>query len=558
MDPKRLVLSVIFAVSVFILWENWNRYSNPPQPVTAASQAGSAASQGVPSATPGLGQSAAVAAPGAVAAVPATGTVADYKSQPRAVVKTDMIRAEVSALGGDIVHLELLKHKATGDLANNFVILDEGKVHTYIARSGLLGQGLPDHRTVFTLSTNQLELKDGQDSIELRLQAPAAANGVSVTKVLRFHRGSYVVDVSYELANTGPAALQAQAYFELARDGAAAEHTGGMIGGVSTFTGPARYTEAKHFEKIAFSDIDKGKDDSKDVTTKDGWIAMVQHYFVSAFLPKGDVERVFFTRKIADNFYGTGVKISVAVAAGQKTTVDMPLYVGPQEQKKLKALAPGLDLVVDYGWVTMIAVPLFWLLSFIHGVVGNWGWAIILLTILIKAVFFPLSAASYRSMAKMKTLMPKMKAIQERYASDKMKMNQEMMQLYKTEKVNPMGGCLPILVQIPVFMALYWTLLGAVEMRQAPWIGWIHDLSAMDPFYVLPVIMAVTMFIQSKLNPTPPDPVQAKVMMAMPLIFGVMFLWMPSGLVLYWVVNNTLSIAQQWQITRMIEGGKSK
>jgi YidC/Oxa1 family membrane protein insertase len=282
---------------------------------------------------------------------------------------------------------------------------------------------------------------------------------------------------------------------------------------------------------------------------------MVQHYFVSAYLPKGNTERVFFTRKISDNFYSAGVKLPIAVPAGQKATLDVPLYVGPQEQKKLKELAPGFDLVVDYGWVTMIAVPLFWLLSFIHSVVGNWGWAIILLTITIKAVFFPLSAASYRSMAKMKTLMPKMKAIQERYASDKMKMNQEMMQLYKTEKVNPMGGCLPILIQIPVFMALYWTLLGAVEMRQAPWIGWIHDLSAMDPYYILPVIMATSMFIQSRLNPTPPDPVQAKVMMAMPLIFGVMFLWMPSGLVLYWVVNNTLSILQQWYITRSIQGG---
>lgn len=554
MDPKRLVLSVIFAVSLFVLWESWSRHNQPVQISTTSAQ-----TTGVPSASPGLGQSAAVAAPGVVAAVPAAGSAADYKSQPRAVVKTDLIQAEVSALGGDIVHLELLKHKATGDLAHNFVILDEGNTHIYIARSGFaLGSGLPDHRTIFTLSSSNVQLADGQDSVELRMQAPPNANGVSVTKVLRFHRGSYVVNVSYELVNAGTTPVQTQAYFELARDGKEAEHTGGMIGGVSTFTGPARYTDAKHFEKVAFGDIDKGKDDSKDVTAKDGWVAMVQHYFVSAYLPKGDIERVFFTRKISDNFYSTGVKLPVAVAAGQKTTVDMPLYVGPQEQKKLKELAPGLDLVVDYGWVTMIAVPLFWLLSFIHSVVGNWGWAIILLTVLIKAVFFPLSAASYRSMAKMKTLMPKMKVIQERFASDKMKMNQEMMQLYKTEKVNPMGGCLPIVIQIPVFMALYWTLLGAVEMRQAPWIGWIHDLSAMDQFYVLPVIMAVTMFIQSKLNPAPPDPVQAKVMMAMPLIFGVMFLWMPSGLVLYWVVNNTLSIAQQWQITRMIEGGKSK
>lgn len=552
MDPKRLVLTVIFAVSLFVLWENWNRYSNPPKLPVAVSQT----NQGLPTATPGLGQSVPVAASAGVLAEVAN--LGDYKSHPRAIIKTDMIEAEVSALGGDIIHLELLKHKATGDRTRNFVILDEGKTHTYIARGGLLGDGLPNHHTVFTLSSNQVELKDGQDSVELRLQAPVTANGVSVTKVLRFHRNSYVVDVNYELANAGSTALQTQAYFELARDGAAAEHTGGMIGGVSTFTGPARYTDAEHFKKISFSDIDKNKDDSQDVTSKDGWVAMVQHYFVSAFLPKGNVERVFFTRRISNNFYSTGVKLPVIVAPGQKSSVDVPLYVGPQEQKKLKELAPGLDLVVDYGWVTMIAVPLFWLLSFIHGVVGNWGWAIILLTVLIKAVFFPLSAASYRSMGKMKTLMPKMKAIQERYASDKMKMNQEMMQLYKTEKVNPMGGCLPIVIQIPVFMALYWTLLGAVEMRQAPWIGWIHDLSAMDPYYVLPVIMAVTMFIQSKLNPTPPDPVQAKVMMAMPLIFGVMFLWMPSGLVLYWVVNNTLSITQQWYITRMLEVGKSK
>ncbi|MDB5799740.1 MAG: rane protein insertase YidC [Rhodocyclales bacterium] len=551
MDPKRLVLSIIFAVSLFVLWENWSRYNNPPQPVTTATLG----SQALPSATHGLGQSAPVGSSAAAPAVPATVSVADYKNQPRAVIKTDLIEAQVSALGGDIVHLELLKHKATGDLQHNFVILDEGKVHTYLARTGLLGSGLPDHRTVFTLSSQQLELQPGQDSMELRLQAPASANGVAVTKVLRFHRGSYVVDVSYEVSNNGTAPLETQAYFELARDGAAAEHTGGMIGGVSTFTGPARYTDAKHFQKVSFSDIDKGKEDAQEVSAKDGWVAMVQHYFVSAFLPKGDVSRVFFTRKIADNFYSTGVKLPVAVAPGQKAVLDVPLYVGPQEQKKLKELAPGLDLVVDYGWVTMIAVPLFWLLSFIHGIVGNWGWAIILLTVLIKAVFFPLSAASYRSMAKMKTLMPKMKVIQERFASDKMKMNQEMMQLYKTEKVNPMGGCLPIVIQIPVFMALYWTLLGAVEMRQAPWIGWIHDLSAMDPYYILPVLMAISMFIQSKLNPTPPDPVQAKVMMAMPLIFGVMFLWMPSGLVVYWVVNNTLSIAQQWYITRQIEGG---
>ncbi len=549
MDIKNAVLTVIFTASVFVLWQNWEIYNKPVKPAMAVAQ-----SQAVVPASASAAGAAPVAT--AVAAATPAGVAADYKNSPRATVTTDLVKAEVSALGGDIIDLELLKHKATDDTSQNFRILDEGKTHIYVARSGLTTEGLPNHRSLFQLSAQNVALKDGENSVQLRLTAPAV-NGVTVSKVLTFHRGSYLIDVSYEVSNAAAIPLNTQAYFELARDGKPAEHTGGVIGGVSTYTGPAHYTEEKKFKKISFEDIGKNKDDAKEVTAKDGWVAMVQHYFVSAYVPKGDVERTFFNRKLADDFYGTGVKVPLTVAPGQTAKLDMPLYVGPQEQKKLKEIAPGLDLVVDYGWVTMIAVPLFWLLSFIHSVVGNWGWAIILLTVLIKAVFFPLSAASYRSMAKMKTLMPKMKALQERYATDKMKLNQEMMQLYKTEKVNPMGGCLPIVVQIPVFMALYWTLLGAVEMRQAPWLGWIHDLSAMDPFFVLPVLMAISMFVQTKLNPTPPDPMQAKVMLAMPLIFGVMFLWMPSGLVLYWVVNNVLSITQQWYITRSIEGASA-
>jgi YidC/Oxa1 family membrane protein insertase len=548
MDFKRLLLSVVFAFSLFMLWENWVRYTNPPKPATPVATQGADQSGGLPTPMATPGAPAAAQAP----VVAAGGT--DYAAYPKAVIKTDTVVAEVSALGGDIYRLELEKHRATGDKTRNFVLLENKGVHTYLAQSGLLGQGLPNHKTVFVLESNAYTLQPGQDQLVVRMKAPADANGVAVTKVLTFHRDSYLVDVAYELTNGGSAPLNATAYFQLVRDGAAAEHSAGLFGGVSTFTGPAFYTQEGKFQKVKFTDIDK-KDAKFVKSAKDGWVAMIQHYFVSAWLPKESTQRDFFVDTF-NGLYSAGVKVPVTVAPGQTATVDVPLYAGPQEQNNLKKIAPGLDVVVDYGWVTIIAAPLFWLLSFIHSVLGNWGWSIILVTIIIKAVFFPLSAASYKSMARMKTLMPRMKQIQERYASDKMRMNQEMMSLYKTEKVNPMGGCLPIVIQIPVFIALYWVLLGVVEMRQAPWIGWITDLSTRDPYFILPLIMGATMFIQQRLNPTPPDPIQAKVMMLMPIFFTAMFLWFPAGLVLYWVVNNSLSILQQWYITRSIERGK--
>lgn len=548
MDNKRLILIGILSFSLLMIWENWQR-AHAPKPVQSASTAAGAQSSPLPVPTTQSG-AAAITAPGVQTATPAA---ADYASAAKAVVKTDLLQVEVSALGGDVIRAELLQHKASGDSSQNFVLLEDKGKHTYLAQSGLLGNGLPNHKTLYQMQAGEYVLKEGQDKIELRLKAEPV-NGVAVEKVLSFKRGSYVVDVSYELSNTSAAPVDAKAYYQFARDGKGAETTTGFMGGVTTFTGPAFYTDEKKFQKVAFSDIEKDKA-SFQKEAKDGWIAMVQHYFVAGYLPQGDLQREFFVRKLSEDFYSAGVMLPVSVAAGQKASISVPMYVGPQEQNKLKDLAPGFDLVVDYGWMTMIAVPLFWLLSVIHKFVGNWGWAIIILTIIVKAAFFPLSAASYRSMAKMKTLMPRMKQLQERYSNDKMKMNQELMELYKREKVNPMGGCLPILVQIPVFMALYWVLLGVVEMRQAPWILWITDLSVKDPYYVLPIIMGVSMLIQTKLNPAPPDPMQAKVMMAMPFIFTVMFLWFPSGLVLYWVVNNVLSIAQQWYITRQIESG---
>ncbi len=546
MENRRLILFFVFAFSLVMLWDAWNKYSHPPQaPVAAQSQPGTA---GVPSA-PQAGQS--LAAPTATA-VPATAGV-DRKTAPRVTVTTDLFRVQVSALGGDIVKLELLKHGANDDPKKPYVIFDDGAQHLYLAQSGLIGEGLPNHNTIFGLPAAKLDLADGQDSVTLRLET-VSASGVKVAKVFNFHRGSYVIDIEQDIENGSAAPLNTAAYFKLTRDDKPLEQKHGFFGGAQTFTGPAFYDEVGKYHKVDFKDIAKGKA-KLPAPAADGWVAMVQHYFVSAFLPKAG-QREFFVQDVGNEVFSAGVKLPVAtIAPGQKGSVSVPLYAGPQEQKKLAELAPGLDLVVDYGWLTVIAAPLFWVLSWLHKLVGNWGWAIIALTVLIKLAFFPLSAASYKSMAKLKTLKPRMKRIHEEHKDDRMKMNQEMMELYKREKVNPMGGCWPILIQMPVFISLYWVLLGVVEMRQAPWLGWIADLSVKDPFFILPIIMGVTSLIQVKLNPAPPDPVQAKVMLFMPIFFTVMMAWFPAGLVLYWVVNNLLSIGQQWYIGRLFKTG---
>lgn len=544
MDTQRLVLLIVFTFSSVMLWEGWQK-QHQPLPVTAAAQIQSGAAPGsVPTPTP----TAAVAGSNA-ASVPGTESVVAAQAE-KAVVTTDLFKAEISAQGGDLVHLELIHHKATGDEKKNYVLIDSVE-HHYSAQSGLIGDGLPNHKTLFKLSGHEFQLKDGADKLEVRLEAPAVGN-MAVSKVYTFHRGNYVVDVGYEIHNGGTLPVAPSAYFQFVRDGESSEESSSTA---KAFTGPAVYTDSEKFQKVDFSDVDKDKAKFAH-KAPDGWIAMVQHYFVAGWLPaQGAGEREFFVRKIAEKLYTAGVILPVAkVAAGATGRIDVPLYAGPQEQDKLKALAPGFDLVVDYGWLTVIAAPLFWVLEWIHKLVGNWGWAIIALTVLLKAAFFPLSAASYRSMAKMKVVTPRMQKLKEQFGSDKARLNQEMMELYRKEKINPLGGCLPILVQIPVFISLYWVLMGTVEMRHAPWLLWIQDLSSKDPYYVLPLIMGATMLIQTKLNPAPPDPVQAKVMLLMPIIFTGMFLFFPSGLVLYWVVNNVLSIAQQWQITRATQG----
>src|SRR5574343_1184827 len=538
MDTRRLILVLIFTFSSFMLWENWQKYNQPKPAVeaAAATQAGGAAP--VPSAAL-QGKSAPTETP-----VVTTASTAETFT-----ISTDLLKATISTQGGDLVGLELLKYRAHENKDKNFVLFENG--HQYVAQAGLIGDGLPTHRTMFKHVAGATELADGSNELKVRLEAEQ--NGIKVAKILTFKRGSYLIDVSWEIANGSDKPFAPHAYFQLQRDNVA---PAGETKMVSTFTGPTVYTDSEKYQKVDFGHITDNK--AKFAKTADnGWLAMVQHYFVAALVPKEKTQREFYMRKLdGANIFQAGVIVPVAeIAPGAKGETSVGLYAGPQEQSTLKQVATGLDLVVDYGWLTVVAAPIFWALEAIHKLVGNWGWAIIVLTIAIKAVFFPLSAASYKSMAKMKVLTPRLAQLKERFADDKQRLNQEMMKLYQTEKVNPLGGCLPILIQIPVFIALYWVLLGAVEMRDAPWIGWITDLASPDPFYILPVIMIVSMFIQTKLNPTPPDPIQAKVMMAMPLIFGVRCLWFPAGLVLYWVVNNVLSIAQQWQITRMMEAG---
>lgn len=544
MDTQRSALLIVFLFSLFMLWDGWQRFNQPPAAPAVATDATAAQSAGAQAPVPTVSSGA------APSDVPQTTAVAQTAA---ARVVTDLFIADVSAEGGSIIRLELLKHHAGPESEGNFVLLDNGGANLYHAQSGLIGDGMPTHKTVYQLPEGELKLAEGQDKVELRMTA-AGPDGVAVTKVLTFTRGSYRIDTRFEIANNGSAPVAAHAYFQLLRDGKAVSAGTSML---STFTGPAFYTEAGKYQKVDFSDIDKGK--AKFVTkAPDGWVALVQHYFVSTFVPAAGVEREFFAKKVGDNLYTAGVIVPVQpAAAGATSTVEVPLYAGPQIQSNLDAMAPGLDHVVDYGWLKIIASPMHWVLEKLYALVGNWGWAIILLTILIKAIFFPLSAASYKSMAKLRLVTPRMQQIKERHGNDRVRMQQEMMELYKTEKINPLGGCLPILIQIPVFIALYWVLLGSVEMRNAPWIGWITDLSIKDPYFVLPIIMGVTMFVQTKLNPTPPDPIQAKVMLFLPVIFTGMFLFFPAGLVLYWTVNNILSIAQQWQITRMIESGKT-
>jgi len=538
MDNQRLILFIVFSFSLLLLWEAWQDKSAPPPTVPSAT---SAPATGVPAPSEALK---ATAPP----ATPSTG----FGRGPRAVVETDVLHATIDANGGDLRELKLLQYRETEDKNQVFTLFEDSQTQPYLAQSGLVGEGLPTHRSVFQLNPGTYRLTSGVAQLEVPLVWDDPATGVRVEKTYVFTRGSYQVEVRTRVINGGSKPVDLTPYYQFTRHGEAPRGESFFL---YTYTGAAFYTDAKKYQKVAFKDIQAGKADF-DKTADNGWVGMVQHHFVSAWLPESGVKREYYTRTLGDGLYSAGVIVAAGtLEPGQQKTFTVPLYVGPQTQTVLEKIAPGLELTRDYGWLTPLAYPIFWSLEKIERLVGNWGWAIIILTFLLKLALYPLSAAGYKSMAKMKKLTPRLQSLKETYSDDRAKLHQAMAEMYKTEKINPLGGCLPILIQIPVFIALYWVLLAAVEMRGAPWLGWITDLTAPDPWYILPVIMGITSILQVKLNPQPMDPMQAKIMMIMPVAFTVMFIFFPAGLVLYWVVNNILSIAQQWAINRQVVGG---
>ncbi len=555
MDIRRTVLWVIFGFSLMMLWQNWQWASHKDdvrnRPTSQqANTTGNPVVPGAPAALPG--------APGGSAKTEPTATVAAAPRSEKIRVSTDLLEIDIDTQGGALVRAELLQHKEDNGGKGNIVLFDQSSARTYEAQSGLIGPaGSPNHRSLYRVvggaAASVYTLQAGKDTLELVLEAEGG--GLKDRLTYTFKRHSYAIDVRHEVTNQQAQAVTPALYLQLVRD---SSKPNGESKFYSTYTGPALYTEKDKFHKVSFEEIEKGKakENKKVGANEPSWVGMVQHYFVSAWVPEVQRSREIYTEKI-DNLYRAGITQSLGeLAPGATVKAEAKLYVGPQDQDALSKLAPGLERVVDYGLLSFLADPIFILLQWFYKIVGNWGWAIILLTVLIKLAFYPLSAAGYKSMARMKNVTPRLQALKERYKDDKAKMQQAMMDLYREEKINPMGGCLPILIQIPVFIALYWVLLASVEMRGAPWLGWIHDLAAPDPFYILPIVMMASMLLQFKLNPTPPDPVQAKMMMIMPLVFGVMFFFFPAGLVLYWVVNNILSIAQQWRInTQLVKAG---
>ncbi|WP_048308711.1 membrane protein insertase YidC [Halomonas sp. PR-M31] len=554
MDVKRLLLLIPLAVLAYLLVIQWNQdYGQPGEqpssPIVSDAQRGD--TQG----NDEQGQES-LAAPATQANEPTSNAMpeeaAATNSRSLVSVVTDVFDVRIDPQGGDIVYAALLNHQYSLDSEQPFVLLSDNNVRSYVAKSGLQLEG-NDGRINFTPEKTSYRLDQEDKSLSVDLKA--TVNGIDIIKRFVFNQDSYAVDVSYHLVNGGDAPVTARFIGQLARDGSPDPSSGGGVG-MSSYLGAAYSSPDNHYEKIDFDDIEEGAFKNRDV--EGGWVAMIQHYFTSAWAPLQNQQNLYYAttdskgRNVAA-FAGPTESIS----PGGEADLEATLYMGPKIQERLESVAPYLELTVDFGWLWFLANPLFWLLDKIHGLLGNWGWSIVMLTVIVKIVLFPLSATAYKSMAKMRKLGPEMQRIKEQHGSDRQKMSQEMMKFYQKEKINPLGGCLPILIQMPVFIALYWMLMESVELRHAPFILWIHDLSMKDPYFVLPILMGISMFVQQQLNPTPPDPMQAKIMKMLPIIFTFFFLWFPAGLVIYWIVNNSISIIQQWVITRKIENGPS-
>ncbi|MDM8350985.1 membrane protein insertase YidC [Pseudomonas sp. sp1636] len=574
MDIQRSILIVALAIVSYMMVLQWNQdYGQAALPTQTAAVSSTVPS--LPDTTAGAKTANGDDIPTAAPAVePGSISVAPVAVSEQLIrVKTDVLDLAIDPRGGDVVQLQLPQYPRRQDHPDvPFQLFDNGGERTYLAQSGLIGTHAPDKssgRALWSSDKQSYALAEGQD--ELQVDLKLSEDGVNYIKRFTFKRGlnpkcsgkeqqlkktgcvdpaSYQMTVSYLIDNQSGQAWSGNMFAQLKRD-SSDDPSSTTATGTATYLGGALWTTEESYKKVSMKDIDK---QAFKETVQGGWVAWLQHYFVTAWIPAKDSSNQVQTRKDSQGNYIVGFTgPAVQVAPGAQGEISAILYAGPKLQGHLKTLSPGLELTVDYGILWFLAQPIFWLLEHIHSILGNWGWSIIVLTIIIKLIFFPLSAASYKSMARMRAVAPKLAALKEQFGDDKQKMSQGMMELYKKEKINPLGGCLPILVQMPVFLALYWTLLESVEMRQAPWMFWITDLAIKDPFFILPIIMGATMFIQQQLNPTPPDPMQAKVMKLMPIMFTFFFLWFPAGLVLYWVVNNCLSIAQQWYITRKIE-----
>lgn len=560
MDVKRLILVIPLAVLAYLLVVQWNQDYGQPNDSSSTSDVVQRSTNDTTSADAqddgGLTvPSSTTQSAGIDEGMPADESTTD--SRDFIAVTTDVLDVRIDPHGGDILYAALPQHKLSLDSGRNFVLLSDNETRSYVARSGIQ---LNDeaNRIVFTPESNEYLLGDNDDQLVVNLQADV--NGIDVNKRLTFDRGSYGVDVDYYIANNTESPVSARFIGQLARDDSD-DPSSGVAMGMNSYLGAAFSTPETRYEKVSFNDIQKDKFSNQEA--EGGWVAIIQHYFVSAWAPPQDQQNLYYAttdsrgRNVAA-FAGPTLQVD----AGSEANLNATLYMGPKIQDYMEQVAPNLKLTVDYGWLWFIANPLFLVLDKIHDIVGNWGWSIVLLTVLVKLVLFPLSAKAYKSMARMRKLGPEMQRLKEMYGDDRQKMSQEMMKFYQKEKINPLGGCLPILIQMPVFIALYWMLLESVELRHAPFMFWVQDLSVKDPLFILPILMGASMFVQQLLNPTPPDPMQAKIMKMLPIIFTFFFLWFPAGLVIYWVVNNIISVAQQYYITRKVENdptiGKGK
>ena len=546
-DIRRTILWVVFGFSLVMLWDQWQLHngkkptffpSATPSAAPAA-QSPSATNTEKPMVTPSVASS-------------PSASVTDSKAfvAQRIDIQTDVLKLQFSTEGGSLMKAELLKHKDVHHPGTNVLLMDDSADRIYLAQSGLIGKAgalWPTHKSPMTFSGSK-ELNAIDTEIQFKFESEPI-NQLKLIKTFTMKRGSYAIEVKHEIVNSSNQSVSPQLYVQLVRDG---NKPAGESSFYSTFTGPAVFTGQKKYQKIEFSDIEKNKADFEKQSTQ-GYVAMVQHYFASAWLIDDSQPRDLFARKVDNNLYSVGMVMALpSIASGEKMSHTARLFLGPQEEKTLEALYPGLELVKDYGWLTILSKPLYWLLYELYRFIGNWGWSIVALVVVLKIAFYWLNSQAYKSMGKMKAINPKIMEMRERLKDNPQQMQMEMMKIYREEKVNPLGGCLPIAVQIPFFIALYWVLLSSVEMRNAAWIGWIHDLAAPDPWFILPLLMTATSMFQTWLNPTPPDPIQAKMMWFMPLAFSVMFFFFPAGLVLYWLSNNILSIAQQWMINKQL------